>query len=127
MAQSFRLSLPVDTEVFPDSANSSEDSWWSPRAPLQASVDSPNSSSGRYSRRCLVRCSMLDHQVQRRFRCTPCSDTTDDRHSYYQHAAPDDDGDDCDGDGGGDDAASDPEEPASTVRSRTSRNPVLVT
>lgn len=96
-----------------------------------ASVDSPNSSSGRCSRRCSARCSTSAHPVPRRFLCTRCFGTRGGPRSCCPPVHPEDDDDgDCDGggdDGGGGGAASDQAGPASTARSRTSRNPVLVT
>lgn len=124
-----RLSPPIDTEAFPGlPAGSGGDSCWPVRPPV-ASVDSPNSSSGRCNRRCSARCSTSAHPVPRRFLCTRCFGRTGGPRSCYPRVDPgDDDGDDCGGGGGGGgDAASDQAGLASTARSRTSRNPVLVT
>ena len=94
-----------------------------------ASVDSPNSSSGRCNRRCSARCSTSARPVPRRFLCTRCSGTRGGPRSCCPRVDPEDgDGGDCDGGGGGGGgAASGRAAPASTARSRTSRNPVLVT
>lgn len=75
----------------------------------------------------MARCSKLDHPVRRRFRCTLCFDTTGGHRFCYRSAGLDGDGDDCGGDDGDDDVASDLAALVSTVRSRTFRNPVLVT
>ncbi|KOX77695.1 hypothetical protein WN51_09360 [Melipona quadrifasciata] len=125
MARSSRLSLPIDIEAFPSPASLDGGSCCFQRTPPppRASVDSPNSSSGRCSTRYLARCLRSARLVRRRFRCTPCSGTTDDRRFYCRSAGLGDDGDDCGGDDGDDDVASDLEGPVSTARSRTSHNP----
>lgn len=131
-----RLSPPIDTEAFPGphhppAGSDCGDSCSLPRLarPPVASVDSPNSSSGRCNRRCSARCSTSARPVPRRFLCTRCSGTRGGPRSCCPRVDPEDgDGGDCDdGGGGGGGAASGRAAPASTARSRTSRNPVLVT
>ena len=127
MARSSRLSLPIDIEAFPSPAGLDGGSCCFQKTRPRASVDSPSSSSGRCSKRYLARCLGLARLVRRRFRCTPCSGTTDDHRFYCRSVGLGDDGDDCGGGDGDDDVASDLEGPVSTARSRTSHNPVLVT